>query len=73
MERILTRLERTFGRLAVENVYRFFVGGTALVFVLSMLKPGFEHALVLDLAAVRRGEGHDQRGGGEGAAERARG
>jgi hypothetical protein len=56
MESLLTRLERRLGRLAIPNLITFMVGGMAIVFVLTMLKPEFEGRLLLDLGAVRRGE-----------------
>jgi hypothetical protein len=56
MERLLTRLERRLGRLAIPNLMTLLVGGMGIVFILTMLKPAFQSALVLDLGAVRRGE-----------------
>jgi|CZKU01.1.fsa_nt_gi hypothetical protein len=56
MERILSRLERRFGRLAIPNLIGLIVGGMAIVFVLTLLKPEFQSRLTLDLVAVRRGE-----------------
>jgi hypothetical protein len=56
MERILTRLERRFGRLAIPNLIGLIVGGMAIVFVLTLLKPAFEGRLALVMSAVRRGE-----------------
>lgn len=56
MERLLTRLERTFGRLAVPHLTRVVVGGTAIAFVLALARPAFLNALVLDPSAVRAGE-----------------
>ena len=46
MERLLARLERTFGRWAVPNLTHFLVGLTGLVFILSYLRPTFLGALV---------------------------
>ncbi|HEY1959934.1 MAG TPA: hypothetical protein VGH28_30205 [Polyangiaceae bacterium] len=56
MEKLLARLERRFGRFAVPNLTWIIVSGMGAVFVLSMLKPGFESALALDLGAVRHGQ-----------------
>lgn len=56
MDRLLARLERRIGRFAIPNLMTFIVGGMAIVWVLSMLKDGFLAKLVLDMAAVRRGE-----------------
>jgi len=56
MERLLSRLERRFGRLAIPNLIGLIVGGMAIVFVLTLLKPEFQSRLTLDLHAVRRGE-----------------
>jgi hypothetical protein len=56
MERLLARLERRFGRYAIPNLIGFIVGGMAIVWVLTLLKPGFEGMLALDLAAVLRGQ-----------------
>jgi membrane associated rhomboid family serine protease len=56
MERLLARLERRFGRYALENLPLFVVGGMAVVFVLGMLKPEFESWLVLDIHKVLRGQ-----------------
>lgn len=56
MEKLLARLERRLGFLAVPNLASFIVGGMAIVWVLSSLRPGFEQLLTLDLAAVRAGQ-----------------
>lgn len=49
MDRLLARLERTLlGRLAVERLTTFIVGGMAMVFLLSMTKPEFVEHLTLD-------------------------
>ena len=39
MQRILARLERSLGRYAIERLPTYLVGGMALVFVLSMMRP----------------------------------
>ncbi|HXX65868.1 MAG TPA: hypothetical protein VEK07_01725 [Polyangiaceae bacterium] len=56
MERFLARLERRFGRLAVPNLISVIVGGTAIVWLLSLLRPEFQFRLILDINAVRHGE-----------------
>lgn len=56
MERFLARLERRFGRFAIENVGTFIAGGMAIVFVLSLIRPEFVSMLYLDLGLVRRGQ-----------------
>lgn len=56
MDRLLSRLERRFGRFAIENLTLFIVGGMALVFVLAQISPEYVAALVLDLKRVRAGE-----------------
>lgn len=56
MERLLARLERSIGRFAVPNLTWVIVAAMGVVFVLSMLKPEFVHALVLDLGLVRQGQ-----------------
>jgi len=56
MERLLARLERRFGRLAVPNLISVLVGGTAIVWLLSLLRPEFQSRLILDINAVRHGE-----------------
>ena len=48
MDRLLARLERTFlGKLAIERLITFVVGGMALVFVLGKLRPPFVLQLYL--------------------------
>jgi membrane associated rhomboid family serine protease len=56
VDRLLARLERRFGKYAIENLTMFLVGGTALVFVLALMKPRFVEALTLDLTAVKHGQ-----------------
>ena len=53
---LLTRLERRFGKLAVENLTTVIVGGMVLAFVLSYLQPSFALLLDLDLAKVAQGQ-----------------
>jgi membrane associated rhomboid family serine protease len=48
MDRLLARLERTFlGRLAIERLTTFIVGGMALTYVLSLARPEFMMHLIL--------------------------
>jgi len=48
MDRLLTRLERTFiGRLAIERLATYLVGGMAFSFILQSLRPQFVQHLVL--------------------------
>jgi len=52
VDRLLYRLERRFGKLAIENLTAIIVGGMAMVFVAQLVRPGFAGLLVLDLALV---------------------
>ncbi len=56
MEKLLARLERRFGRYSIHNLIGVIVGGMAIVWVLSLLKPEFQSRLTLDIAAVRHGQ-----------------
>ncbi len=56
MDRLLARLERRFGRFAIPNLILYVVGGMAIVWMLSLVRPEIVERLVLDMAAVRRGE-----------------
>jgi hypothetical protein len=56
MDRLLARLERTIGRYAIPHLMMFIVGGTALVWVLSLAHPDVLQRIALDMGAVRRGE-----------------
>ncbi len=56
MDRLLARLERKIGRFAIPNLITFIVGGMAIVWVLSMARPGFIGQLILDMDAVRAGQ-----------------
>jgi hypothetical protein len=56
MDRLLNRLERRFGKLAVENLPTFIVGGMGIVFLLSMTRPEFLQLLDLDPQQVLRGQ-----------------
>lgn len=48
MDRLLARLERTIlGRLAIERLTTFIVGGMAMTYVLCLARPEFEEHLVL--------------------------
>jgi hypothetical protein len=56
VERFLAKLERKYGKYAIEHLTYVIVGGMALVFVLSMARPSFLEVLALDLDRVRHGE-----------------
>jgi hypothetical protein len=56
MDRLLTRLERTFGRFALQNLPLFILVGTAMAFVLSLLRPAVGPALVLDPQSILQGQ-----------------
>ena len=48
MDRLLARLERNFGRFAIERLTTFIVGGMAIVFVLAYVRPELLGQLTLD-------------------------
>lgn len=50
MDRLLARLDRKLGRFAIERLPTFIVGGMAIVFVLTMMKPELYGQLTLDPA-----------------------
>jgi membrane associated rhomboid family serine protease len=56
MNTLLARLERRLGKYAIAHFTLFIVGGMAIVFVLSMMKPSFITMLQLDLGKVKEGE-----------------
>jgi Rhomboid family len=56
MERLLARLERRFGKLAVEHLTLFLVGGMALAYVGTLSRPEFVSSLSFDLYAIRHGQ-----------------
>jgi membrane associated rhomboid family serine protease len=56
MDRFLARLERRLGGLAIENLTTFLVGGMAIVYVLTMLRPEFVTRLDLYPPAIAHGE-----------------
>jgi membrane associated rhomboid family serine protease len=56
MDRLLARLERRLGKLAIENVATILVAGMAIVFLTSLAQPGFQQWLTLDMRRVSRGE-----------------
>jgi hypothetical protein len=56
MDRLLSRLERRFGKLAIDNLPMFIAGGMGIVFVLSMVRPAFVSLLELDPYAIRHGQ-----------------
>jgi hypothetical protein len=56
MERFLARLERRFGRFALENVAAYLVGGWILVFILASVKPGFLQLITFSPHAIAMGQ-----------------
>jgi hypothetical protein len=56
MERLLTRLDRRFGRYAPDNLIFFIVGLTGILHVVAFAKPELVPLFWLDTAAVMRGE-----------------
>jgi hypothetical protein len=56
MERLLARLERRFGSIAIPNLIVYVVAGMAIAWALSLSNPGSLNRLALDMDAVRRGE-----------------
>jgi hypothetical protein len=56
MDRLLARLDRRYGRFALENLAVYLVGGMILVFVLAALKPGFAQLLTFSPGAVQHGQ-----------------
>jgi membrane associated rhomboid family serine protease len=56
MERFLAKLERKYGKYAIEHLTYVIVGGMVLVFMLTLVRADFAAKLALDLGAVRRGE-----------------
>jgi len=53
---VLDRLERVLSRFAIPGLIRYVVGLNALVFILLIISPGYEHVLSLDRSAILRGE-----------------
>jgi hypothetical protein len=56
MDRLLARLERRFGRLAIEGLPALLAGGMLVVLVLAYVNPRTLSLLTLSPPAVRRGE-----------------
>jgi len=56
MKRLLSKLERRFGRFAIHNLAAYLVALNGFVFVLALARPAFIDALVFDPERVRRGE-----------------
>jgi hypothetical protein len=56
MDRLLARLERRFGRYALENFASYIIGGMVLVFVLASAKPGFLGLLTFTPHALGLGQ-----------------
>jgi membrane associated rhomboid family serine protease len=53
MDRLFAKLERRLSAIAVPQLMTFIVGGTAMVWLLSQLRPQYVDLLTLDLDAVR--------------------
>jgi len=53
---VIDTLERRFGRYAIPNLGRTIAVLNAVVFVLNLLRPGFENDLDLDPAAISQGQ-----------------
>lgn len=56
MDRLLSRLERRFGKLAVAHLTLVIVGGMGLVLVLSFVRPQIASLLALDFERVMHGQ-----------------
>ena len=56
MQRLLARLERRLGPYAIPNLILYVVGGMALAWMLSLLRPEVTGRLILDMNAVRHGQ-----------------
>jgi hypothetical protein len=56
MDRLLARLDRRFGRYAIEGLPMFIVGGMGIVFLLAMTRPELVSALTFSIPAIARGE-----------------
>jgi membrane associated rhomboid family serine protease len=52
LERLLAKLDRRYGKYAIENLTAVIVGGMALAFVASLARPAFLGMLTLDLDMV---------------------
>jgi membrane associated rhomboid family serine protease len=56
MDRLLARLDRRFGRFALENLPMFIVGGMGIVFLLAYTRPSLLLLLSLDPRLVAHGQ-----------------
>ena len=56
MDRLLARLDRRFGRFAIENLPMFVVGGMGIVFLLAYTKPELISLLTLSPRAIAQGQ-----------------
>ncbi len=56
MDRLIERLERRIGQYAIPNLILYMVGGMAVVWVASRLRPGALDRLTLDMYSVRHGQ-----------------
>ena len=57
MDRLLARLDRRFGRYAIENLPMFIVGGMGIVFLLAYVRPELLSLLTLSPRAIAQGQG----------------
>ncbi len=56
MDRLLARLERRFGRYAIEGLPMFIVGGMGIVFFLAYLRPQLLSLLTFSVPEIARGQ-----------------
>jgi membrane associated rhomboid family serine protease len=56
MDRLLARLDRRFGRYAIENLPKYIVGGMGIVFLLAYAKPQFVSLLLFSPRAIAEGQ-----------------
>jgi hypothetical protein len=56
MDRLLSRLERRFGRFAIEHLTWVVVGGMAAVFTIAYVRPQFLELIYLNIPRVMHGE-----------------
>jgi hypothetical protein len=56
MDRLISRLERRFGRYAIPHLIVYVVAGMALFWVLAQIRPYVLERMLLDMDAVRHGQ-----------------
>src|SRR5476649_1284210 len=56
MDRLLARLERRFGKYAVEHLTWILVGGMSIVLLISFTRPALVPEMMLDTRQVMRGQ-----------------